>query len=62
MYEIGLKMYELVNRDVKRLSNAIFSYHQCDAPSSHAPIATLVASEVPSASACLFEALGAPPV
>ena len=27
MYETCLKMYELVNKDVKYLSNAIFSYH-----------------------------------
>ena len=27
MYEICLKMYELVNKDIKYLSNAIFSYH-----------------------------------
>ena len=40
MYEICLKMYELVNKDIKYLSNAIFSYHQCDAPPTHAPIET----------------------
>ena len=45
MYEIGLKMYELVNKDAKRLSNAIFSYHQCDAPSAHLSIQHLCCLE-----------------